>query len=475
MIDYFFSGNQYIRVSRFDVGPGSVNAGYPAPISNWNWGAFGANGIDAALYSGSKCYFFKGNQYIRVTRGETGPGTVDAGYPTPISNWNWGAFGANGIDAALWSGSVCYFFKGNQYIRVSRGDTGPGTVDPGYPAPISNWNWGSFGANGIDGALYSGSKCYFFSGKQYIRVSRSELFPGTIDPGYPAPISNWNWGAFGANGINAALYSGGPLVAPPATTGLVSNHNYFLEDGGTKLTGVSATLNVDNEFNSSNGFSLQLNAYSAAKDVTSEQQYVIYVGPNSTQLFARIDNWVNPSTELIRTDVALANLPSQKIGAGYAFRITLNNDSSGNVTGATYVVTDNTGKTLGNVTTNIVGQTLRTTNKPATSANLAPIVAFQYNIGGCYGGATATFTEGLGTVTYTGSTPLTAVNAAPSYVDLNYYTLENGNLIFGPLPASINQEVSQAFLTTSAPAFTGAAMRALEAKLPIRGRALPPP
>ena len=100
--------------------------------------------IDAALYSGSKCYFFHGNRYIRVTRGDTGPGTVDPGYPKPISNWGWGSFGANGIDAALYSGSKCYFFSGNQYIRVTRGDTGPGTVDPGYPAPMSNWLWPSF-------------------------------------------------------------------------------------------------------------------------------------------------------------------------------------------------------------------------------------------------------------------------------------------------------------------------------------------
>jgi hypothetical protein len=45
------------------------------------------------------------------------------------------------IDAALHSGTKCYFFDGNQYVRVTRGDTGAGTVDPGYPAPISNWNW----------------------------------------------------------------------------------------------------------------------------------------------------------------------------------------------------------------------------------------------------------------------------------------------------------------------------------------------
>ena len=41
--------------------------------------------VDAALFSGSRCYFFDGNRYLRVTRGDTGAGTVDAGYPAPIS------------------------------------------------------------------------------------------------------------------------------------------------------------------------------------------------------------------------------------------------------------------------------------------------------------------------------------------------------------------------------------------------------
>jgi hypothetical protein len=31
-------------------------------------------GIDAALCSGSKCYFFAGDEYIRVTRGMLGRG-----------------------------------------------------------------------------------------------------------------------------------------------------------------------------------------------------------------------------------------------------------------------------------------------------------------------------------------------------------------------------------------------------------------
>jgi hypothetical protein len=84
--------------------------------------------------------FFDGDRYIRVTRGDTGAGTVDAGYPKDMSTWGWPTgFGVDRIDAALFSGPKCYFFDGDRYIRVTRGDTGAGTVDAGYPAPISNW------------------------------------------------------------------------------------------------------------------------------------------------------------------------------------------------------------------------------------------------------------------------------------------------------------------------------------------------
>jgi hypothetical protein len=153
-------------------------------------------GLSAALNSGSKCYFFDGPRYIRVTRGETGPGTVDPGYPKNISQWGWPAgFGTFGIDAALYSGSKCYFFDGPAYIQVTRGETGPGTVDPGYPKDISEWGWpGRFGRFGIDAALYSGAKCYFFDANHYVRVSRGDSGPGTVDPGYSKPIPEvWKW------------------------------------------------------------------------------------------------------------------------------------------------------------------------------------------------------------------------------------------------------------------------------------------
>jgi hypothetical protein len=85
MYDYFFSGSEYIRVQRGDTCAGHVDYG-PAPISDWKWpGGFGTQGIDATLYSGAVCYFFKGTEYIRVNRGLTGPGS-GAIVPLPISD-----------------------------------------------------------------------------------------------------------------------------------------------------------------------------------------------------------------------------------------------------------------------------------------------------------------------------------------------------------------------------------------------------
>jgi hypothetical protein len=452
MKDYFFSGTQYIRVTRNDTGPGAVDPGYPRPIAvNWGWGAFGANGIDAALYSGSKCYFFSGNQYIRVTRDVTGPGTMDPGYPRPIApNWGWGAFGANGIDAALYSGSKCYFFSGKQYIRVTRGETGPGTVDAGYPRPISVWNWGSFGANGIDAALYSGSRCYFFSGNQYIRVTRGDEGAGTVDAGYPKPISpNWGWGIFGANGIKGALYSGGPY-APVPTKGLGSNSNYFLYSPNpqsgrcSNLIGLSVTIMVDQDIRAipgSNGFGFQINAYSAAGDFDGAQQYVVLVDPSlGSQIWCMVDNWESKSQQLVNIMNQLAPLPGDSLPAGYKLVISLINDEFSRITGATYVLTDNHGSTVGN-------HTISFSNRPAE--DLAPIVAFQMNFVGDINGATTTLASGAGTITYTASNLMSVLNTEPACVDWDYSTVEAANSAYGFLPSAPSQTYTQSFQLSS--------------------------
>ncbi|MFE5283740.1 hemopexin repeat-containing protein [Nocardia sp. NPDC056611] len=226
---YFFSGSRYIRVTRGDTGAGTVDPGYPKHIDSWGWpGRWATDGIDAAFRRGDKTYFFAGSKYIRVTRGDTGAGTVDPGYPQQIAGgWPLNEFGRDGIDAALYSGTKIYYFKGSRYIRVNH-STGLGNIDAGYPADISAWGWPTgFDShmNGIDAALYSGSKCYFFNGGKYIRVTRGDTGPGTVDPGYPADISAWQWPeGFGTDGIDAAHHSNG---WSKTTTGTHRSRTYF--------------------------------------------------------------------------------------------------------------------------------------------------------------------------------------------------------------------------------------------------------
>ena len=175
-------------------------------------------------------------------------------------------------------------------------------------------------------------------------------------------------------------------------------------------------MNFDSDFNSSaNGYSLQLNCYSTeGPDITTEwQQYVIRAAAGGTEVFAMIDTWSGTqlTDELNRIQVSLASLPSPTIPAGYTFTIALTYDGNHNVTGAVYNVINAGGKSAGSTTLTIVGQTLRTTGNPATTANLAPIAAFQFDIGGVGGGEQATLTEGAGTVTYNAAETLTVVNA----------------------------------------------------------------
>jgi hypothetical protein len=382
-----------------------------------------------------------------VTRGVTGPGTVDPGYPRPIApDWGWGAFGANGIDAALYSNSKSYFFSGQEYIRVTRGASGLGTVDAGYPRPISVWGWGSFGAHGIDAALYSGSRCYFFSGKEYIRVTRADEGAGTVDNGYPKPISpDWDWGSFGSNGINAALNSGGPYAAIPAA-GLGSNSNYFLYSPSQRvnscnhLLGLSVHIIVDTDITGTSGFGFQLNAYSASGEFSGAQQYVVLLIPDSSSpvLSCVVDNFHTKQDQLPNMPIfeALADLPGNTLPAGYQIIITLLNDAADNITGATYVLIDNQGHTIGT-------KTISLTYLPAQ--DLAPIVAFQLNVVGDINGATTTLASGAGTMTYTASNLMSVLNTEPPCVDWTYKTKEAANSMYSLLPDTPSHSFTQSF------------------------------
>jgi len=141
---------------------------------------------DAALLleTNGKTYTFTGRKYSRYSRGNKSQ--VDKGYPTNMpggwqnlpSTWN------SGIDAAIFfsPNGKSYFFKGNQYVRLSHI-----TVDTGYPTRLpggweglpKEWN------KGINAALYfePNGKSYFFRGNQYVRLTGTK-----VDAGYPANL-----------------------------------------------------------------------------------------------------------------------------------------------------------------------------------------------------------------------------------------------------------------------------------------------
>jgi hypothetical protein len=180
--------------------------------------SFGQFGIDAAVEWGTKAYFFRGTQYIRVSiTGPTGPGSLDQGYPRNISGgWGWpDGFGVHGVSAALVdprdrNNGTFYFFSRGQFVKVTaQGPTGPGIVTA---PPQSDEGWFPYktAAGRITGAVkWTEDTSYFFSGDQYatyhlagLDINGDEMWGW----GTRGHISDWHWPAgFGEGGIDDAI------------------------------------------------------------------------------------------------------------------------------------------------------------------------------------------------------------------------------------------------------------------------------
>jgi hypothetical protein len=242
-------------------------------------------------------------------------------------------------------------------------------------------------------------------------------------------------------------------AVPAPSAGLGSNSNYFLNSSCNSMTEVSVMVNVTQDIVGSDGFGFQVNAYSAKKDYDGGQQYLIYLDPHSSpaQLNCMVDNWTEDPKlgQIINHIVPLATLPSQKLPAGYSLNIAFKNDSSGNITGATYSAFDNKGKTIGNQTINLTSLNTISGSK-VTSADLAPIVAFQMDFVDYLNGGTTVLSSGAGTVTYGSSKTMQVLSSEPSCVDWNYSTVEKANSSYGKLPANPNGMFTQIFQTAAA-------------------------
>ena len=175
---YFFKGSNYIR---YDWVADRADSGYPRNIAqNWHNLPAGFTGNFEAAINGQgpfagKCYFFKGNNYIRY---DWAADRADSGYPKNIAqNWHNLPAGFTGNFDAIINGNgpfagKCYFFKGDFYIRY---DWNADRTDPGYPKRIADvWNclppefFGSYDA-AVEGDRQFSDRGYFFKGNNYIR------------------------------------------------------------------------------------------------------------------------------------------------------------------------------------------------------------------------------------------------------------------------------------------------------------------
>jgi len=251
--------------------------------------------------------------------------------------------------------------------------------------------------------------------------------------------------------LSLALASCGPFAAaaqtvPPPSGGLRSNHNYVLSNADCKpLTDLKITIDVTQDLIGSNGLGFQLNSYSLSVNpppTIDWQQYMLGISVEKSKpwIHPSIENW-SKSGLLIRGGEDLLSLPSIKIPAGYKLQISLANDNNGNVTGATFAVVDNQGKT------HSVTQELKSMKK-FSPADLAPIVAFELNLVGPKGDI---LSSGAGTITYAASAPMTVSNKEASCGETHTFTAETTNSVYGALPSSPSTTFTQSFGITAPP------------------------
>ncbi len=242
---------------------------------------------------------------------------------------------------------------------------------------------------------------------------------------------------------------------------LGGSNNTNLVNGCQNLLNLTVALQVTEDLVTwgNKGFSLQLNSYPQPGQTCQGEpldwfQYIIYVLDG--QLSWEIQYWANaksysdtmrwppgytpnpPNTSpwlpCISNDFMLTSFgpaPSSQIPAGSVMQIQLTNDASGNVTQATFTVTD----PKGHVSTG------RYAFAPIAQFR---IYGFQVDVVGP--GGTTTFTQGAGTLSYSISPGALAVQTASTGCGAPSQptTAEQSNTLYGSVTPASGATVSQA-------------------------------
>jgi hypothetical protein len=256
-------------------------------------------------------------------------------------------------------------------------------------------------------------------------------------------------------------------VSAVADSNLGSNSNYILYSNCKPLINAFVLIEITEDVvcksvgpppgpcavsssgGSTVGFSFQLNCYSPKGYKSAWQQYVVSFLENSSGGYTvvyGIDNWPVSGPNIINNGFpTLATLPSAVLPAGYQIIIGWGNElsSSGfnpNVTGAVFILTDNNGNRIADVS-----QTL-TSISGVDSSDLAPITAFELNLVGPINGESAVLSSGAGFIFYNVLKPSLSVLASePACTESGYITCETANSLYGLMPTGSNLAFKQSF------------------------------
>jgi hypothetical protein len=151
---------------------------------------------DAIRWDSERIFFFFGTNYTQYSvsqdkMAELWPNTKT--FPAAIRpdwlNWPTLAPWTQGVDAVLeHSSTKHYFFSGNQYLRLTKSTS---TVDAGYPKTLpGGWtNWPAHWT-GVDATIrWTNGAYYLFRGTEYLRIPSGST---RVDDGYPRAIAG-NW------------------------------------------------------------------------------------------------------------------------------------------------------------------------------------------------------------------------------------------------------------------------------------------
>jgi len=258
----------------------------------------------------------------------------------------------------------------------------------------------------------------------------------------------------GNNPWNGPTVREDPVSAPP--NGYQGSANYIVANGSScaTLTGVQATIYVTEDLvwqssqdtstkNFGQGFSIQLNAETKNGDWLTWLQFVVTLQGTSLQSWINLWSGSNNNANLVwdPPENNLATMPQAgRIPAGYTIIIALQNDNSGNVTSATWKVTDNTGREVGSNS-----QSLAKPSGGIAANDLSPVASFQVTFGGDDNGSHATFSSGAGLVILAADQTMTVDTAYPTCIGFISGTAETSNIAYGELCATPSMMFSQAF------------------------------